>query len=500
MNTSTRSVRLAIVAISLVLLALALGSCTESRPPAPVLFDGKWDDLSVYEAGLIRSEQGALELLQDATVYHIDLAISPDFMTLAGREQARYTNRETVDLSAVYFNLYPNFSGGKTTVSAVEVDGKPAAFAIEAEDSALRVTLPQALKPQAAATLQVDFTVDIPQSPSGNYGLFGYFNDELALDDIYPAIAVYDDSGWHVGRSPPIGDKTYLDASFYLVRVKAPADLVLVASGSQVHREKEGSDQLATFAAGPARDFYIAASSRFVKVSGKAGLTTINSYQFPDQVAGARRALAVAEDAVKVFGSRLGDYPYTELDIVPVPLGSGALGIEYPGVFGIGPDAYARDDLLESTVAHETGHQWFYNVVGDDQVNQPWLDESLTQYITGLYYLDTYGNIGWLYSRQGWISGWNRIGQAAIPLGLPIASYKDAEYVAIIYARGPLFFDALAKKIGEQQFKACLKQYYLTNKWQIVTTASIQAQFEACSTVDLDELFKTWVLPGSQAG
>jgi aminopeptidase N len=44
--------------------------------------------------------------------------------------------------------------------------------------------------------------------------------------------------------------------------------------------------------------------------------------------------------------------------------------------------------ILESTVAHETGHQWFYNGVGSDQTNEPWLDESVTQYITGEYFYD----------------------------------------------------------------------------------------------------------------
>ncbi|MCK7481703.1 MAG: hypothetical protein M0C28_34445 [Candidatus Moduliflexus flocculans] len=37
---------------------------------------------------------------------------------------------------------------------------------------------------------------------------------------------------------------------------------------------------------------------------------------------------------------------------------------------------------MESTVAHEVGHQWFYHLVGNDQLDDPWLDESLTQFVT----------------------------------------------------------------------------------------------------------------------
>ena len=31
---------------------------------------------------------------------------------------------------------------------------------------------------------------------------------------------------------------------------------------------------------------------------------------------------------------------------------------------------------------HETAHQWFYSLVGNDQARDPWLDESLTQWAT----------------------------------------------------------------------------------------------------------------------
>ncbi|MDO8472215.1 MAG: M1 family aminopeptidase [Dehalococcoidia bacterium] len=74
-----------------------------------------------------------------------------------------------------------------------------------------------------------------------------------------------------------------------------------------------------------------------------------------------------------------------------------------------------------------------------------------------------------------------------------MADYRGNEYVAIVYGRGPLFLEAMAGNIGKQAFDTCLRQYYQSNKWQIVTTASFQSHFETCSTSDLDELFRTWV-------
>jgi aminopeptidase N len=145
-------------------------------------------------------------------------------------------------------------------------------------------------------------------------------------------------------------------------------------------------------------------------------------------------------------------------------------------------------------VAHETGHQWFYNAVGNDQINQPWIDESLTQYVTGLYFLDVYGDPGWEYSTGDWQNRWDRVGAADIPIGMPAAYYSSLEYGAIVYSRGPLFFVELAETLG-LSFDSYLRQYYQDHKWEIVTTAGFQDWFENISGQNLDELFDEWVLP-----
>ena len=98
-----------------------------------------------------------------------------------------------------------------------------------------------------------------------------------------------------------------------------PNELTVVASGIEVGREYADDRQMLTFAAGPARDFYIAASERFTVVSGKVGRTTVRSYAFEERAAGAELALEYATRALKSFNARFGAYPYTELDRVPAP-------------------------------------------------------------------------------------------------------------------------------------------------------------------------------------
>ena len=462
--------------------------------------DPGWDDRSLFRQGLVAGEQGALEGLPGATVYHIDLEIPPELDRLTGRQSVRYTNRENEPLSEVYFRLYPNLAGGAARLSAVQVDGQSVEPVYELEKSAVRVALPSPLQPGQDAVFDMDFQVDVPREMGGNYGLFGYFEDVLVLDEFYPVIPAYDDEGWNVEIPSRNGDVTHFDASFYLVRVTAPATLTLVASGVEVGRERLGERQVLTFAAGPARDFYLAASQAFTSVSARVGDTQVHSYAFAERGEAAERALQHAVDALNVFNARLGPYPYTEFELASTPMR--AQGIEYPGVVGLSLALYDPAQvvgglpsrvILEAAVAHEVAHQWIYNVVGNDQVDEPWLDEALAQYLTMLYYADVYGEEGARAFRSALMGRWDRVDRADIPIGMPTGSYEGAEYAAIVYGRGPLFVETLAEKMGQEKFEQFLRGYYAVHKWGIATRDSFQQLAEAACECDLAPLFEAWV-------
>lgn len=460
-----------------------------------------WDDRAIFRSGLIQEVQQTLEQLPGASVYHLEVQIADNFVSLQGQERVRYTNQENKPLDAIYFQLFPNISGGKSTVSAVKVDGQEIQPVYESENSTVRVPLTTPLQPGQRVVVQMDFQVEVPAEAGGNYGLFSYLDNILALDGFYPAIPVYDEKGWHVGRLPPNADTTFQDASFYVVRVTAPAALTLITSGVQVDRAQQDVRQVVTFAAGPARDFYMAASDRFTVVSKTVGKTRVNSYAFKDRAEGAQLALDTAIQAIKTYSTRFGTYPYTEFDVVSTPM-QGATGIEYPGITGINYTVYDPTTtvsgipapvMLESTVAHEVGHQWFYNAVGSDQANEPWLDEAVTQYVTGLYFLDQYGQQGMDGYRNSWLSRWDRVNREPIPIGLPANSYQGKEYGAIVYGRGPLFIEALAQKMGQTTFDQFLRDYYQACQWGIGTAASFKQLAEIHCQCDLTLLFDEWV-------
>lgn len=457
------------------------------------------DDRAPFGLGLIPEARWALDELAGASVYHIDLIISDDRLQLEGHEVILYTNQEQTTLEQVYFQLFPNATGGTSEILNVSVDGISVEAEYQTYNLSAMVELPQPLEPGQSAEIELDFVVNIPLDTAGTYGTFGYFDDILMLDEFYPVIPVYDLDGWHY-QIPTNGDLTYLDASFYRVQVTAPKELVIVASGIETERQTTGNQQTVTFLAGPARDFYLAASNHFFQVSRDVGETRINSYALPDYAEGAEYALDIAERASQVFNQRFGAYPYVEMDLVSIPMS--ALGIEYPGIMGVTLGVYDLNAelrgtpnriMLESTVAHEVGHQWFYNTVGNDQVGEAWLDEAVVQYITALYYLDQYGTEGYNGFRQSWNSRWDRVEGAEIPIGMPSEYYSPTEYSAIIYGRGPLFIEALADEMGEEVFDEFIRDYYQVHQWKIGSGVSFKELAQEHCECDLTHLFDEWV-------
>lgn len=496
--------------VSFLIPCLLLVSCSIPQPPtnpvgptatsAPDLFDTPWEDRSLFKSGLVASEQSVLDELANASVYHLEFKIAEDLFHITGTEAVRYTNSEEAPLDQVQLRLFPNILGGEMKVSNLTVDGQAITPRYELGDSLLIVPFSSPLSPGQSVILRMDFAVTVPQSVERNYGVLSYFDDVLTLAHAYPMIAVYDEEGWNAELPPQSGDLTYADSSFFLVKVSAPKDLKLVTSGQPISTDEAGEIQTISVASGPARDFYLAASPNYEPVAQTFGEVTIRSYAPADQQEGAKLALDVAGRAIEDFSARYAPYPYTELDIVSTP--TLALGIEYPGMIAITSRIYDVDQeyrgapasvYMESTVAHEVGHQWFYNLVGGDQLDDPWLDESLTQFATLQYYADEYGASGEQGFRDSLEGRWDSVGRAEIPIGLPVASYSGQEYSAIVYGRGPLFFVALRERMGTETFDAFIKDYTEMLSWGIATPEFLQSLAETHCSCDLDDLFNEWV-------
>jgi len=447
--------------------------------------------------------QEDIEELRNEAVYHIEVNIEPsdEGVALTGKEKVRFTNQEMVPLKEIYFRLLPNHSGDYLSVSNVTVNGESAAIALAYQDTALRVDLPQPLEIGASLEIAMDFDAMVPTSMGGNYGLYIYMEDIIALDAFFPFIPVYDRDGWQVFDPPMNGDLVFADVAFFEVKVNIPQEFIVASSGTEVHREVSGERKTITYHGGPQRDFYLAASPNFATKTAltKEGVR-VTSYFLEEYREAGEMVLQVGLDALDVFWNRYGPYPYTELDLVSTPMMAG--GMEYSNIVALGLNNYnpmataggvQGSVFLEAAAAHEVGHQWFYNQVMNDQIHDPWMDEGMVQYATYLYFVDTYGQD----DAQGFYASleerWGLVENAPIPIGRSAGDYSQIEYSAIIYGRAPLFMDALRQEMGEQAFSDFLKNYVETYRWQEVTPQDFLLTLEQSCDCDLNAIFAQWI-------
>lgn len=438
-----------------------------------------------------------------ASRYHleVELTLPPGNAgtpRLSGRERVRYTNTETVTLSEIYFRLYPNMPGygGKMTVKQAMVDNKPIKPEPAANNSAVRIPLLQPLPPGAATDITLIYQADIPRETEQGYNIFSASEGTLALAGFYPAVAVYDETGWNIEIPPPYGDATYLDTSLYQVELTVPEKMVVVASGSLLEStSNDNGSKTLSLVSGPMRDFYLAARSDFKSVSETVDGITVNSYYPPDLADGGKLALRYATDSLRVYNQRFGHYPYAEFDVVATPTTAG--GVEYPGVVVVAQFLYDHEGgFFEHATAHEVAHQWWYGLVGNDQVDHPWLDESLTNYSTVVYWetVESADNAQEIIEtlffgpyEQAKDQGQDR------PVIGPVADFSEGEYGTFVYGKGPLFFHALRQEVGDETYFKIMQTYFAEYRYKIAQPEDLFTVIEQVSGRNVEPLIELWL-------
>jgi Peptidase family M1 domain len=127
--------------------------------------------------------------------------------------------------------------------------------------------------------------------------------------------------------------------------------------------------------------------------------------------------------------------------------------------------------MLEFCVAHEVSHQWWHGMVGSDSREHPFVDESLAQYSAILYLEDRYGaerarrdgdtNVRTSYQMM------RVLGTPDAPVDRPVAAYASSlAYAGLVYGKGPYFYEALRKLLGDERFFAALREYTAKNRFR----------------------------------
>ncbi len=432
-----------------------------------------------------------LARIRPAASWRIEAAVDERKGTIAGTATLAWRNDEAAPVPDVVLQLLANgepFSGASLAVEDVRVAGVPATPVPEAGGCALRIPLPVKLAPGATVRIGCRFTTT-PSTSGGLYGLLARSDAGWTLYAWHPELALRRNGSWRVEKTQASTDPTRTAIAHVLLDLTAPADLQVLSGGTDAVRT-DGAVARHRIAAPFTRNLALVLGRGFTAEQRTVGGTTVRSWHLAEHAHGGRRVLNASAGALALFSERFGTYPFNELDAVEAPLGESIGGMESSGLvlMETGPYEAVRwlDEKADASVlpvfllllsaAHETGHQWWYGMVGSDPYTSPWLDESLTNW-AGNYWMEREGGPGAGNLAFGLcLTGASSVKQPGVAMTSRIGEYASFDaYGEVVYARGALFYQWLRRRMGEERFFAFLRAWTSERRWTTATAADWRA-------------------------
>ena len=390
--------------------------------------------------------------------------------------------------------FYNGESFATLNISRVQLDGVDVGVSYENEDDDIMViNLNSSLYPTERININIEYSFTLPNC---NHR-FGYGENTINVGNFYPIVCAYD-NGWRTESYCSTGDPFYSDMANYYVSLCCDENLVLASSGVVKNSTNDDGKSYYNIEAKCVRDFAFVLSEKFNVVSKKVDGVECVYYYIDDE--NAEKSLQCAVDAIDTFSDKFYRYPYSRYSIVEADFCYG--GMEYPNLSLISKDISNYDDYL-NVIVHETAHQWWYNLIGNDEYHEPWLDEALTEFSCVLFY-DL--NKGYNYNHEDMIDAAHQnfvfyqsvyndvMGKVSSDMRRAINEYEtEPEYTFTVYVKGVLMFDSLYNLIGKNNFYKAIKKYAQDNVYKISKEPNLIACFESVSGASLENFFDCWL-------
>ncbi|USG66379.1 M1 family metallopeptidase [Brevibacillus ruminantium] len=449
--------------------------------------------------------------LAKLTTYRAAVNVDPGTKKVTGHLQIEFVPR---DPDVAYLHIYPyaftepkrgmlweGLLGSKPSVGTyritkLTVQGKPAAYQRKA--TVVKVPLGKTgVKPGTAIEMSLDFSMTLPR----NMGRMSYDDHAIWLGNWLPVLAVHDASGWHLDPYGPVGDPFFSEVARYELELTLPAGYQFASTATdrgQTGRETIPGQRTYTLEVGNVRDFALVIMDHtYQPTESLVGDTWVRSWwRQGDSATQVERNHLAAVRSFAYFQSQFGLYPYSEYDVVRI--GGSINGMENPGLVFVDGSHYQGDHLASiPTVVHETAHQWFYGLVGNNQVEEAWLDEGLAEYASLAFMLSAYPQLGKDRVQARLVRGTTTDFYAAKGLSpwMPLSRFPDNDsYSDLVYSRTASMLLLLREAWGEKRLHAMLHRFVTTYQYQVATGKAWVEALSAEAGEDAEPFIQYWLL------
>lgn len=427
------------------------------------------------------------------TTYQMDLYLDALKRTLYGQSVVQTSNTSGQVMNELWFTLYPRafrnqadspapagayyggFDAGDMIIQNVSINDEKADYQLEGVS--LRVKLPRSILPQQLMKINIGWQSQIPRV-SYRYGTS---NGVFMLGNSYPILNVFTAQGWHTSVNSSFGDPFCFASANYLVRINLPQHFRLATSGQTAASLALDDGRVChVLSVQQARDFCITAFGDCEVIQDNHDRVKISCYMPAGQSEEGRKIIAQSEEILDYYNLLWGAYPYPEFKIAVVPM-QGFEGMEYSGLIYVKQDLLQNSDNLRNLLAHEIAHQWWYGLVGSDQVAEPWLDEGLASYGARLFMEAAAGaqKTGGKYS--------------VVNLNRGLQDFADrSEYQTVVYQGGGAYWGNLENSLGRENVQKIMQAYLDKYRYGLASTGDLQKiiQQEVPQYSQLDPWFR----------
>ena len=491
--------------------------------------------------------------------YTMDIELDTAKQDVKGISSIIYVNNSPDHLDRVYMHLYPNaFQEGSVKyrefnekygrlgrIASMLVDISPYESNIEVhlfqltgksgskstqfkiDDTILSADLPELLAPGDSLIIQMDWTHHTGEMIERA----GRIGDQYNMAQWYPKLVVYDEKGWHADPFHAEGE-FYGEFGTFDVTLDVPKGYVVGATGLvtegdpgwdevtvdtsivfselletyQASKTEPDADErrVVSFHAEQVHDFAWIASDNFLYEHGE--WNGIDIHVLYNESNGEDWAKVVLERSVRALGwlsERFGTYAYPQVSVTDRPRGG---GMEYPMLVMNGSNR-------EGLIVHEIGHIWFYGILGNNEVDESWLDEGFASFVTRWYKEDTYPPSGldmsldyykpyqrkyWKYIPRTDSDHWSviRFNDSGKDEPVSRSSYlfnSGSVYRFNAYTKPSLMLRELRYVLGDSLFIQAMHTYFDRWKFKHVNEERFISTMEEVSGKELDWFFDPWL-------
>lgn len=214
-------------------------------------------------------------------------------------------------------------------------------------------------------------------------------------------------------------------------------------------------------------------------------------------------------DSLTYFEEVFGPYPLDELTVSTASRGfsQGLLGFVtisdyHLNDLGMWNRFFGLEDR-RLVISHEIAHQWWGNLVGWKSGRDQWISEAMASYSAYLYAQDRLKNeLSGVDLTSGWqdeltsslVNGRSIESLGPVVLGGRLFSSLSSDaYRVIVYKKGAVVLDMLARLLGEENFPKVLRQVVKASAGKSISTEDLFAMIEHVTSTELDDFARQFV-------